>query len=47
MPAEEMSFWDHLEALRWCLFRVVIALVVLLLGCFFAMPHIFDLREKM
>lgn len=42
MSAEEMSFWDHLEALRWCLFRVVIALVVLLLGCFFAMPHIFD-----
>lgn len=39
---EEMSFWDHLEALRWCLFRVVIAFVIVLVGCFVALPHIFD-----
>ncbi|MCQ2148779.1 MAG: twin-arginine translocase subunit TatC [Bacteroidales bacterium] len=38
----EMSFWDHLEVLRWALFRIVIALFVLLVGCFIAMPHIFD-----
>ena len=38
----EMTFWDHLETLRWALFRVLIALVVLLVGCFIAMPHIFD-----
>lgn len=39
---KEMTFWDHLEVLRWSLFRVVIVLVVLLVGCFIAMPHIFD-----
>ncbi len=38
----EMSFWDHLEALRWCLFRVVIALVIVLVGCVIALPHVFD-----
>ena len=38
----EMSFWDHLETLRWALFRVIIVLFVLLVGCFIAMPHIFD-----
>lgn len=39
---EEMSFWDHLEALRWCLLRVVIAFVIVLVGCFIALPHVFD-----
>ena len=38
----EMSFWDHLEELRRCLLRVVIVLVVVLVGCFFALPHVFD-----
>ncbi|MBR3562772.1 MAG: twin-arginine translocase subunit TatC [Bacteroidales bacterium] len=42
MMGEEMSFWDHLEALRWCLFRVVVAFVIVLVGCFVALPHIFD-----
>ena len=28
----EMSFWDHLEDLRWMLMRVVIALAVFY-GC--------------
>lgn len=41
-PSGEMSFWDHLEALRWVLFRVVVALFIVLVGCFIAMPHIFD-----
>ena len=39
---EEMSFWDHLEALRWCLLRVVIVLFIALVGCFVALPHVFD-----
>lgn len=39
---EEMSFWDHLEVLRWCLLRVVIAFVIVLVGCFIALPHVFD-----
>jgi len=45
LPLQEgdsMTFWDHLEVLRWALFRVVIVFVVLLVGCFIAMPHIFD-----
>ena len=30
MQQEEMSFWDHLEELRWTLFRSILALFVLL-----------------
>lgn len=37
-----LSFWDHLEVLRWTLFRVLIALFVLMIGAFVLMPHIFD-----
>lgn len=37
-----MSFWSHLEVLRWSLFRVIIALLVCVVGTFIAMPHIFD-----
>ena len=40
---EEMSFWDHLEALRWTLFRCAIALVVFTIGAFIAMIKLFDL----
>lgn len=39
---QTMTFWDHLEVLRWAIFRVLIVLLVLLIGCFIAMPHIFD-----
>ena len=39
---EEMSFWDHLEALRWTLFRCVIALVVFTIGMFVALYTLFD-----
>ncbi|MDD4114315.1 MAG: twin-arginine translocase subunit TatC, partial [Massilibacteroides sp.] len=28
MHQDEMSFWDHLEELRWTLFRTVLALFV-------------------
>ncbi len=38
----EMTFWDHLEALRWTFFRILIALVVLIVAAFLAMPYIFD-----
>ena len=37
-----MTFWDHLEVLRWSIFRVAIALFIVIVGCFIAMPHIFD-----
>lgn len=37
-----MTFWDHLEVLRWSLFRVAIALFIAVVACFIAMPHIFD-----
>lgn len=37
-----MSFWDHLEVLRWALFRVLCAFFVLFCVTLWAMPHIFD-----
>jgi sec-independent protein translocase protein TatC len=40
--ASEMSFLDHLEALRWHLFRSVIAVVVLALVFFFFKEFLFD-----
>ena len=39
---EEMTFWGHLEVLRWCIMRVAIALAICMVACFVAMPHIFD-----
>ncbi|MDR3309118.1 MAG: twin-arginine translocase subunit TatC [Tannerella sp.] len=39
---EEMSFWDHLETLRWTLFRCVIALVVFTVGSFVFLKYQFD-----
>lgn len=44
-PEEEgipMTFWDHLEVFRWVLIRIAAALVILVVACFLAMPHIFD-----
>ena len=38
----EMSFWDHLEALRWTILRSVIALFVFTIGAFIYMRDIFD-----
>lgn len=38
----EMSFWDHLEELRRCLLRVIVVLFAVLVGCFIALPHVFD-----
>ncbi len=39
---KELSFWDHLEELRWVIFRVAVALFVAVFGVFFIMPRIFD-----
>lgn len=38
----EMSFWEHLEALRSVLIKIVVLLVVTMIGFFVAMPSMFD-----
>ena len=38
----ELSFWDHLDVLRWLLFRVICAWVILSVGFFIIMPDFFD-----
>lgn len=38
----EMTFWEHLEALRWSLMRVAGVLLVFMIACFWVMPHIFE-----
>ena len=37
-----MSFWDHIDALRAVLIRVVIVLVAATIGLFCVMPYLFD-----
>lgn len=37
-----MTFWGHLEVLRWSIIRVVSVLAVCMAGCLIAMPYIFD-----
>ena len=37
-----MTFWDHLEELRWTLFRSFIALGIFAIGGFIVMPYIYD-----
>lgn len=37
-----MSFWDHLEVLRWVLVRVAVVLVLLFVALFFFKSFIFD-----
>lgn len=41
-PLEEMTFWDHLEALRWMLVRVFSALGIFIIGGFAFIPWIFE-----
>ena len=38
----EMSFWDHLEALRWTILRSIIALLIFTVVGFIFMRDIFD-----
>ncbi|MGZ3750975.1 MAG: twin-arginine translocase subunit TatC [Mucilaginibacter sp.] len=38
----EMSFFDHLEALRWHLIRAALAIVVFTIGCFAYYDWIYD-----
>jgi sec-independent protein translocase protein TatC len=40
---QEMSFWDHLEALRWTLFRSVVAIVTIMVVVFCAKGWVSDL----
>ena len=39
---KEMSFWEHLDALRSVLIKIVVLLAVLAVALFCAMPSIFD-----
>lgn len=39
---EGLSFWGHLEVLRWALMRITVVMLICVVGCFVAMPHIFD-----
>ena len=41
-PENEMSFLEHLEALRWHLIRASLAVVILGFGAFIAKDFIFD-----
>lgn len=38
----ELSFWDHLEVLRWALIRIVGVMFVCMIVAFISMPYIFD-----
>ena len=42
MAEKEMSFWDHLEVLRWSIIRVAVALLLVFIAAFVIMPGIFD-----
>lgn len=39
---QEMSFWDHIDALRAVLIRIVVVLVAATIGLFCVMPYLFD-----
>jgi len=42
MSNENMTFWDHLEDLRWTILRSLIALVLFTIVGFAFMPYIYD-----
>jgi len=42
MDEKEMSFWDHLEELRWSIIRILIVVSVMTIASFFILPSIFD-----
>ena len=41
MQTNDMSFWDHLEELRWSLVRVIAVLLAFVVGWFTVLPSIF------
>ena len=41
-PVREMSFLDHLEELRWCILKSLIAIVVGAIACFAFSGYILD-----
>lgn len=41
-PKKEMSFWEHLEELRWHLFRSIIVILVLAIIAFLNRHFVFD-----
>ena len=42
MEDRELTFWEHLDVLRWALARIVGLWFLLAIGFFIAMPYIFD-----
>ena len=42
MEDRELTFWEHLDVLRWALARIVGFWFLLAIGFFIAMPYIFD-----
>lgn len=42
MEEKEMTFWGHLEALRWVLIRVVAVLFLFMIASFCFMPYLFE-----
>ena len=42
MMEKQLSFWDHLDVLRFMLLRVLVVWLVLAVGYFITMPFIFD-----
>ena len=42
MTKENLTFWDHLEVLRWSLLRIAIVAVVALIVVFSVMPYVFS-----
>jgi len=38
----EMTFWDHLEVLRWSIFRTLGVVLALFIAAFVVMPSLFD-----
>lgn len=38
----ELSFWEHLEELRWSLLRIAVVVFLLMIGWFMVMPSLFD-----
>lgn len=42
MSEKEMTFWDHLEELRWVLFRIAAALLIFMILAFGFMPYLFE-----